>query len=74
MQYICFKAEMLVFSPSLSTIKKVEAERAYHQRALQILEQLEGEVSSFHLNFCVSFVLLLNLQFFHGFHLFLSKL
>lgn len=28
---------------------KVEAERAYHQRVLQILDQLEGEVGiSFH--------------------------
>lgn len=28
-----------------SCILKVEAERAYHQRVLQILDQLEGEVA-----------------------------
>ena len=69
---MCRKAELLLLPLFRVQFFKVEAERAYHQRAVQILEQLEGEVSSFHLNCLMTFVLP-SLRCCHCFHIFLQK-
>ena len=45
--FIVGKKKQITTKPSiLFLIMKTESERAYHQRVLQILDQLEGEVIS----------------------------